>query len=247
MSQGKAQVSPQFAAFLARNQVAVEEAKKAENTMSSGPCPVGWKGQVVLLEAQATVGKDKKDDKGNVVPGNPRVQMKFGIVGDETYQGKNFTKYWSFYKTANATEMDRYEWFLNECEKMGLPRELREKHGSMEELLSFFTDPELVFDCECQSDDYASDKKKMVVLKASEAIDTSSSMMPGQASPQEVVAPVAAATGAAPASHEPGSQVTFLGNKWTVDAVTGDKLVISRTDDTGERRQREVPMTAVTA
>jgi hypothetical protein len=115
MSSGKVEVSNDFAKFYGKNQSAIDEAKKAENSMSSGPCPVGWKGKCVLLEAVAEQGKDKKDASGATVSGNPRIKMKFGIVDDEKFSGKNFTKYWVFFDTKGMTAMGRFEMFLNEC------------------------------------------------------------------------------------------------------------------------------------
>jgi hypothetical protein len=231
MAKGKVSVSSDFNKFYGRHQMAINEAKKAENSMSSGPCPVGWEGNAILLEAAAEVGKDRKDDKGNTVPGNPRVRMKFGIVGDQAYQGKTFQKFWSFYASANASEMDRYEWFLNEMENMGLPRAVRESHDDPSELLQWFVDNELVFHARCESDDYSRDKKAMKVSAPEAPVDSTTNMSPE--------GNTTVATESSPEIAE-GDVVKFLGSDWTVDAREGDKLSISR-----EGRSRSVSISAV--
>jgi len=231
MSKGKVQVSNDFAKFYGKNQSAIEEAKKAENSMSSGPAPVGWEGHCILLEAAAEQGKDKKDQNGNTVPGNPRIKMKFGITDDPKYSGKSFTKYWVFNDTANMDAMGRFQMFLNDCEAMGLPRSIREEHESMNELLNFFVEAETVFEVKCITDNYSQDKKKMVVTAPQEAIDDTDSMVPTtttQPSPE----------------IEVGSEVTFLGNTWKVVEKNGDTLNIERED--GDRiRSKEVRVSAV--
>jgi len=232
MSKGKSEVSSDFAKFYGRNLTAIEDAKKAENSMSSGPCPVGWEGKAIILEAIATVGKDKKDATGKTTPGNPRVEMKFSIVDDEKYSGKTFKKYWIFNDTANASSIDRFEWFLNACEAMGMPRSLRESHDSLDEVLNFFVESEMVLGVKCENDDYSRDKKAMLVTATMEAVDSSDSMVAdtiSEPAPEMAV----------------GSKVKFLGNEWNVIAIAGDTATIERQD--GERiRTRECPVTSLT-
>ena len=242
MAKGKVQVSPEFSKFYGKNTVAIEEAKKAENTLSSGPCEVGWEGKCVLLEALAEQGKDKKDDKGNVVPGNPRIVMKFGIVDDEKYKGKEFKKYWVFFNTANMSAMGRFEMFLNEAERMGLPRSVREGHESPQELLQFFTDSEFVFDVKCEADNYSSDKKKMTVTKPIDAVDSSDSMVPDTYSAKEdTPSPEVKEEATAPDFKE-GDKVKFLGQDWEVMGFEGDKVVIY---NEASERTRPVPASAI--
>jgi hypothetical protein len=240
MAKGKAAVSSDFSKFYGKNQVAIEEAKKAENSMSSGPCPVGWKGQCVLLEAAAEVGKDKKDKTGNVVAGNPRFRFKFGIVGDPTYQGKTFQKYWVLFQSEKASPMDRLEWFLNECESMGLPREVRVNHTSPDEVLNWFMESEMVFEVACESDDYATDKKAMRVTSPQQAVDGTTSMLPSDTPDNYATT----ATNSSPGEIEVGSTVKFLNSKWTVAERNGDNLVIEK-DDNGKVRTRDCNIAAV--
>lgn len=245
MAKGQASVTNEFAAFYGKSAVAIDEAKKAENSMSSGPCPVGWKGKCILLEAVAEKGKDKKNEDGSVKEGNPRVKMKFGIVDDETYSGKSFTKYWVFFDTKNMDKMTRFQMFLNDMEKMGLPRNVREEHETMQELFNFFIEGEFTFDVECVNDDYADDKKKMVIMRQGEPVDTSTSMTP--ADPEDTYAnkPVDAGTTQVQSSPEvtfaEGSKVTFLGETWEVLGQEEDKLVIFNEKT---NRNRKVPASA---
>lgn len=241
MSKGKVQVSDEFAKFYGKNAVALEDAKKAENQMSSGPCPVGWEGKCILLEAAAEVGKPKKDDKGNVIPGNPRVRMKFDIVDDERYSGKAFTKYWIFNKTANMDAAGRYAMFLNDCERMGVPRDLRENHETAADILNYLVEGEFVFDVRCDSDDYSQDKKKMVVFMGEAPVDESNSMSPDSYSSKEEAPSVPQDI---KAGFAKGDKVIFLNNEWVVAEVSGEELVIER-DDNGRIRSRDVKATAV--
>ena len=246
MAKGQASVSNEFAAFYGKSAVAIEEAKKAENSMSSGPCPVGWKGKCILLEAVAEKGKDKKNEDGTVKEGNPRVKMKYGIVDDETYSGKSFTKYWVFFDTKNFTKMQRFEMFLNDMEKMGLPRKVREEHQTMQELFNYFIEGEFTFDVECVSDDYADDKKKMVVIHPIEAIDTSTSMTPSDpedAYGNKSVEQTTTTESTPEADFPEGSKVTFLGEEWEVLGKEEDKLVIFNNKT---QRNRKVPASACT-
>jgi hypothetical protein len=258
MSKGKAQVSTDFNKFYQKNTVAIEEAKKAENSMSSGPCEVGWEGRCVLLEATAEVGKPKKDEKGNVKEGNPRVRMKFSIVEDNVYQGKTFTKMWIFNSTANATALDRFEWFLNACEAMGLPREVRTNHTDPSEVLNWLLDSELVFNVKCESDDYAQDKKKMTVTAPAEAVDSSDSMVPGGEmynTPSASSAPAASSTPSSTPSTststsasadwpKEGDKVKFLMREWTVASREGEDLILTRQEG-DEVREREAKVSGV--
>jgi len=127
--------------------------------------------------------------------------------------------------------MDRYEWFLNEMENMGLPRSVRESHDDPSELLQWFVDNELVFHARCESDDYSRDKKAMKVSAPEAPVDSTTNMSPE--------GNTTVATESSPEIAE-GDVVKFLGSDWTVDAREGDKLSISR-----EGRSRSVSISAV--
>jgi hypothetical protein len=219
------QVSDDFAKFYGRAAGAVEEAKKAENTLSSSPTPVGWKGQAVLLGSKADKSKEREGADGTKSGGNPYVRMEFGIVGDEKFQGKKFTKNWTFFESANASAGDRFTWFLNELENMGLPRDIRENHESPQELLKAFADLDITFDVECAKDNYANDGKKMILRKPEEAVDGSDSMAPKT-------------TTSSPEALDPkeGDEVPFLGSNWIVEARDGDHLQIKH-PTRGSRRE----------
>lgn len=225
-----AKVSADFEKFYGSHAQAVEEAKKAENTMATSPTPVGWKGKCVLLEAVASKSKDKKQEDGTMRPGNPYVNLKYGIVGDERYQGKTFTKNYTFSDSKNATAGDRFGWFLNTCENLGLPRDIRENHTRLSEVLDWLLTSEQVFECECVPSDYTTDKKDMVVRRGEEAVDTSMSMAPSTSQKDH--------------GPEVGDGVQFLGNTWTVEERDGANLVITRNDD-GEVRRRTVTVEQV--
>lgn len=229
----KAQVSSAFQKFYGRQATAIEEAKKAENTMSNSPTPVGWSGQCVPMAAKADQGKDKVDPKTKQkVPGNLYVNITFAIVSDEKYQGKQFTKNWTFFDSDGATMMDRYTWFLNDLTNMGLPQEVRENHQTPEELLDWILNSDSVFDCECQANerDTRGDGKVMRVRKAAETVDESTSMSPTTTSTSEPVT--------APDWPQVGDKVKYLDIEWEVVERDGANVTI-KTEKNGESRERK--------
>ena len=142
-------VSSNFNKFLAKNSTAVQEVKKAENTMQTCKMPVGWKGNVIVVGGEADKGKDRKDDKGQVQEGREYVRLDFNVVNDAEFAGAKCSLYWSFYDSEKATAMDRFQWMLNEMENLGLPREIRESDDTtMEDLLKFFTEQDSIYEAE---------------------------------------------------------------------------------------------------
>src|SRR5690606_40779325 len=96
-------VSADFNKFLSRNAKAVEEAKTAENTMSTCKMPVDWKGFCICVGAVADKEKDRKDEKGNTQVGRDYIRLDFNVVNDEAYAGSKFSLKWQFWDTEKAT------------------------------------------------------------------------------------------------------------------------------------------------
>jgi len=135
MSSGK--VSSAFKNAIGR-MPGVEEAKQAEANLNSIPMPDGWKGRVLVTDMYMDVSKGK---------GNPYVNMEVTVVEDDQYKGKTATRNWTFNETTNAqgvktSAAEKFEWFLNACEFMGLPREIRTGYEDEGEIIGWFMDPE---------------------------------------------------------------------------------------------------------
>lgn len=209
-----AKVSAAFNKTLGRKASAVEEARKAENTMMTCKMPVGWKGQCVCVDAVADKAKDKKDDKGNTVEGNDYVRLEFSVINDEQFQGSKFSVLWMFYNTANATWEDRFTWCLNGLENLGLPRTLRENYEDFSEILEHFTKCDEVFDAEVVHNAYRQgDQKEVKVRRAALIVDASDSMVPEE-KPKASSGP------------RVGGTVLYMGKDWKVLEINGDDIQI---------------------
>lgn len=216
---GTSKVSSSFSKFLAKNATAVEEAKKAENSMQTCVMPVGWKGHAIVVGATADKGKDRKDDKGNTVEGNEYINIEFNVVNSEEYAGKKFSLHWSFYDSEKATAAQRFEWCLNEMENIGLPREIREEFTDITQVLDHFIKSDVVYDCEVVHNQYRRGDKKEVKVTLVQSVSNDSSMAPSSPTP----------------TVEVGGKVSFMGKDWEVLAVDGDEIKI-KSPTTGTER-----------
>lgn len=217
-------VSADFNKFMSRNAKAVEEAKMADNSMSTCKMPVGWKGFCICVGAEAGKENDRKDDKGNTVVGRDFIRLDMNVVNDEQYSGAKFTKKWQFWDTEKATAMERFEWCMNDLENLGLPGEMRRAPDTtVPDMLDFFVKGDKVFGCEVKHNEFRRGDKKEVEIHNIEAVDGVETMAP------EGHAPVAAA------GMEAGSDVTYMGKAWELVDVDGDDLVI-KSKNTGQTR-----------
>lgn len=215
-------VSADFNKFLSRNAKAVEEAKTAENSMSTCKMPVDWKGFCIVTGAVADKGKDRKDDKGNTQPGRDFIRLDFNVVNDEEYAGAKFSLMWQFWDTEKATAMDRFEWCMNDLENLGLPGEVRrDPSTTMEDILAYFTSSDKVYSAEVVHNSYRRGDQKEVKVHNIEAIDGVENMAP------EGHAPVSA--------PEPGQDVTYMGKAWELVDIDGDDVIV-KSKATGQTR-----------
>lgn len=215
-------VSADFNKFLSRNAKAVEEAKTAENSMSTCKMPVDWKGFCIVTGAVADKGKDRKDDKGNTQPGRDFIRLDFNVVNDEEYAGAKFSLMWQFWDTEKATAMDRFEWCMNDLENLGLPGEVRrDPSTTMEDILAYFSSSDKVYGAEVVHNSYRRGDQKEVKVHNIEAIDGVENMAP------EGHAPVSA--------PEPGQDVTYMGKAWELVDIDGDDVIV-KSKATGQTR-----------
>lgn len=120
----KDKVSADFMRIAEKKANKLQEVKKAENTSRGIPLPVGTTGKAVLSDFVAGVSKGKNK--------NPYIRIEAKVMetteGDK-HQGKTISKFWSFYDSDGASYEDRWGYFLNDMENMGLPRNVREEDG----------------------------------------------------------------------------------------------------------------------
>jgi hypothetical protein len=215
-------VSAGFSKAMSRKATAVEEARKAENTMMTCKMPVGWKGKAVVVDASADKAKDKKDDKGNTVEGNEYIRLDFNVVNDDHYAGAKFSIIWSFYDSEKATWADRFSWCLNGLENLGLPRDLRENYNEISEVLEFFTSNDEVYDAEVVTNTYRQgDQKEVKVRRAALVVDASDSI-----SPEETKEDGKVATTESSGTLQVGASVKYMGKSYTVVAIEDDDVKI---------------------
>lgn len=212
MAKGQLKIGAAAAKFYGKHEKGLQEAKKAENMMQTCAMPIGWKGDVVVVGAVADRSKDRKDQKGNTVEGNDYHRIEFQVIGDPDYAGKKASIGASFYTSEKATAEDRYSWWLNQLENLGLPRDIRENHEGAEELLGYFTNSDETFEMEIVKASYVRQggDGKEVVVRRKDVVDTSTSMAP----------PTTTASGTTQVqeskTYAEGSQVSFADNPWTV-------------------------------
>lgn len=216
-----AKVSSAFSKFQSKNNSAIEDAKKAENTMMTCKMPVGWKGHAICVGAVADKGKDRKDNKGNVQEGNEYVNLEFNVVNDEKFAGSKFSNYWSFYDSEKATAMDRYTWMLNDMENLGLPREIRESDDTtMEDILNFFIESDTIYEAEVVHNSYRRGDQKEVKVRKLETVSTDINMNPDAPSTEDL---------------KEGQDVQYLGKSWELVLIDGEALTI-KSKSTGSTR-----------
>jgi len=138
----KTEVSPEFMAFLGKNHGRIEEAKKAESRSNNVPVPVGAQGTCILTDFKMLKSKDKTQQDGSVKEGTPYIEMHFRVIDNSEHQGKVLRKQWWFMDSAKMDAAGRFQIFLDDMERLGLPRELRQNHESPSEIGDYFLSKE---------------------------------------------------------------------------------------------------------
>lgn len=247
----KVSVSPEFMSFIGRNTTKIEEAKQAEARLQNIPLPIGASGTVIVTGFKFDKSKDKKLENGTMKEGTPYCEMTFNVVDNEDHQGKTLRKQWWFATSANMDAAGRYEMFLNDLEKIGLPREIRTGHESPAELGAYFLETEgLAFRFQIVENarNTLDDGKEIRITRIEDHIPQDDSVVPPSmpTAPKDPAA-VAAPTSTAPAQgsttvQSPESQtalpakgatVKYLDMDWKVEEVFPDskKLHLKNIDD----------------
>jgi hypothetical protein len=209
----KSTVSPEFMSFVGRNNTAIEQAKQAESRLSNIPVPLGTKGTCIITSFVFGKSKDKPNQDGTVKEGTPFCEIKTSIVDHPEHQGKTLRKTYWFSNSANMTAMGRFEMFLNDMEKIGLPREVRTGHQSPGEIGEYFLNKEglaLHFDV-YPDEKYGEDGKGLRFSNMDTVIASNDSIMPPTAAPAPTAptAPVAAPA-SVPGVPAVGAKVKYL-------------------------------------
>lgn len=239
----KSAVSQEFQSFIGRNANAIEQAKTAESRLSNVPVPLGASGTCIVTGFSFNSTKDKLQADGTTKVGTPFCEMVLPIVDHPEHQGKTLKKLWWFGDSAKMTSAQRFEMFLNDMEKLGLPREIRSGHQSVSEIGDYFLSKEgLAFHWSIYADQYGEDGKSIRLSTMDTVIEANDSVMPpmGMPAPAPVAAPVAAPTPTAPPAGLPaiGATVKYLERSWkVVDVFAGSgKIQIKGIDNPADEK-----------
>jgi hypothetical protein len=239
-------VSPEFMSFFGRNATKIEQAKQAEARLQNVPLPVGASGTAIVTGFKFDSSKDKQNPDGTTKVGTPYCEMTLSVIDNEQYQGKPMRKQWWFATTQNMDAATRYEMFLNDLERLGLPREIRTNHESPADLGRYFLEAQgltfhfnVVENLRNTMDDLKELKLSTMETHIPSDDSVAPPMMPSSA-PKDpaAVAPAAAAPAApaaAPAVALPavGAKVKHLEMDWEVKEVfpASGKVLIKGIDD----------------
>ena len=255
-------VSQDFMAFYGRNTTKIEEAKQAEARLQNIPLPIGSTGTVIITGFKFDKSKDKKLENGTTKEGTPYCEMTFSVIDHDDHQGKPLRKQWWFATSANMDAAGRYEMFLNDLERLGLPREIRTGHESPVELGSYFLDTEgLAFRFQIVENarNTLDDGKEIRLSRMEDHIPQDDSVVPpsmptAPKDPAAVVAPTSTApapvstTAPSPESQTAlpakGATVKYLDMDWKVEEVFPDsrKLHLKNLDDPRMEKMVSVDM-----
>jgi hypothetical protein len=217
--------------FIGRNANAIEQAKTAESRLSNVPVPLGASGTCIVTGFSFNSTKDQPLNDGTTKMGTPFCEMVLPIVDHPEHQGKTLKKLWWFGDSAKMTSTQRFEMFLNDMEKLGLPREIRSGHQSVSEIGDYFLTKEgLAFHWSIYADQYGQDGKSIRLSTMDTVIEANDSVMPPMGMPAPVAAPVAAPvpTPTAPPAGLPavGAEVKYLERSWkVVDVFAGSAKI----------------------
>lgn len=244
----KTEVSAEFMSFFGRNATRIEEAKKEESRLQNIPLPIGASGTCIPTGFKLSKSQDKKQQDGTTKEGTAYAEMSFAVIDHPDHQGKTLRRQWWFANSANMDAAGRYAMFLNDLERLGLPREVRVNHESPAELGDWFLgQPGLAFHFQIVEDarNTLDDGKSVRLSTTEQHIEPTDSVAPpSYPKPQGSAAAVAPTTAPAPAQTTAQSQassavpsrnqvVKHLGMEWTVTEVFADsgKVQVKNVDD----------------
>jgi len=210
----KTNVSAGFMSFLGQNSQAIEDVKKAELRTGNVPVPVGAEGTCIVTDFKFDQSKDKLQPDQTTKLGTPFCGLKCKVIGGD-HQGKTIQKTYWFSDSANMSSAGRFEMFLNDLVRMGLPEETKKGFTHPQELGDFFLRDGVTLHWKCVEDNYAKqDDNKAIRFSATESIvDDSSSLVPSSTIKAEE------------------KRVRYNEQNWIVTEEVGDKYIMRLVDD----------------
>lgn len=220
MKQSK--VSAEFMSTFHSNTTGIEAAKAAEARLGNIPVAPGTQGVCVIDSMRFDKSPDKKQADGTTKVGSHLFEVAYRILDGEN-QGKVIRHVQWMWTNANTSFADQYERVLNYMEKLGLPRELRMKHESPEQLFQWFeehTELSYQFEVKVNPNNQLDDGKYIVVYPIPAELPPTGDIVPP---PQTTAAPPAATTTtqSSPGEIKPGMTVKFKDTLWTVKEIYG--------------------------
>jgi hypothetical protein len=232
----KAEVSPEFMAFLGKNHGRIEEAKKAESRANNVPVPVGAQGTCILTDFKMLKSKDKTQQDGSIKEGTPYIEMHFRIIDNSEHQGKVLRKQWWFMDSAKMDAGGRFQIFLDDMERLGLPRELRQNHESPAELGDYFLSKEdTTFHFSIVYNQYNTldDQKEIKLTTVQAHVPSTDAVVPPSA--PSIPKPASTPASSSPSTPSKGTEVSYLEQKCVVVEAWPDsgKVHIKGIDNPG--------------
>lgn len=241
-------------AFLGKNHSRIEEAKKAESRANNVPVPIGAQGTCILTDFKMLKSKDKQQQDGSVKEGTPYIEMHFRIIDNSEHQGKVLKKQWWFMDSAKMDAAGRFQIFLDDMERLGLPREVRLNHETPAEIGDYFlTKEDVTFHFNVVHNQYNTldDQKEIKLSSVQSHIPATDSVAPPVSMGKSPASAPAPTTTAAPSQASPtapteqsaggrpmpkaGQEVSYLEQKCIVVEAWPDsgKLHIKGIDNPG--------------
>jgi hypothetical protein len=238
----KTEVSAEFMSFFGRNSTRIEQAKQAEARLQNIPLPIGANGTCIPTGFKLSKSQDRKNPDGTTKEGTAYAEMTFSVIDHPEHQGKTLRKQWWFATSANMDAAGRYEMFLGDMERYGLPREIRVNHESPAEIGDWFLNqPGMAFHFQIVEDarNTLDDGKSVRLSTTEQHIEATDSVAPPSVpKPQGSTAPVAPTPTAAPSQAQAtvpslNQTVKHLEMNWMVTGVFAEsgKVQVKNVDD----------------
>jgi len=234
----KSEVSPEFISFLGKNHSKIEDAKRAEARGNNVPLPIGAAGTCIMTGFKLSKSKDKVQTDGSTKEGTPFIEMELKVIDNSEHAGKTVKKQWWFMDSAKMDAAGRFQIFLDDMEKLGLPREVRMNHESPAEIGDYFLSKEdLTFHFGIVHNQYNTldDQKEVKLTPIQSHIAATDDVNPPSTSHHKPVtskpapvdmtpapAPVAAPVASSPGLPKVGDEVFYLDQKCKVLEVYPD-------------------------
>jgi len=235
MSENKFSVSQDFAVYEMRAESSLKEVRQSEARTSGVPLEVGTYGIAEIIGCEGVTSKQTidpvtKQPKG----GNPMQKMVFAILtakdsrgNDVPCKGIKVYRNFVFNTTANMSDVQRYQMWLDFLENCGMPRDVR-TNGKTSEYLNWMGSQPRQFKYEIVANQYENGGKVLQAVPTGvaegmpTATATSAAMSAATSAPTSVVQQTVPT---AP-TLTPGDKVEYSSYEAEVLKVEGDNASI---------------------